>query len=61
MTRRHAVGVALRHRLHDPTVVQWRKAVSMPKGIDRVGQRRRAGGRDGNGGEGVLKRELHGP
>ena len=60
MTRRHAVGVALRHRLHGPTVVQWRKAVSMPEGIDRVGQRRRAGGREGNGGDSVLECELHG-
>jgi len=60
MPRRHAVGVALRHRLHGSTVVQWRKAVSLPEGIDRVGQRRRATGCDRNGGEDVLKREVHG-
>jgi hypothetical protein len=60
MPRRHAVGVALCHRLHGPTVVQWRKAMSMPEGIDRVGRRRRAEGREGNGGEDVLKREVHG-
>jgi hypothetical protein len=52
--------VALRHRLHGPAVVQWWKAVSMPEGIDRVGQRRRAEGREGNGGDDVLERELHG-
>ena len=60
MPRRHAVGGALRHRLHGPTVVQWREAVSMPEGIDCVGQRRKAAGRDDSGREGVLKGELHG-
>lgn len=60
MPRRHAVGVALRHRLHDPTVVQWRKAVSMPEGINRVGHRRRAAGHKGNDGDDVLKRKTYG-
>ena len=63
MPRRHAVGVALRHRLHGPTVVQWRQAVSMPEGIDRIGQRGRPAGRDGGKpkkyGENAIKRELH--
>jgi hypothetical protein len=64
MPRRHAVSVALRHRLHGPTVVQWRQAVSMPEGIDRISQRGRPAGRDGGKpkkyGENAIKRELHG-
>jgi hypothetical protein len=45
VTRRHAFGVALRHCLQGAAAVQRRKTVRLSKGVERIGQRWRAAGR----------------
>jgi len=42
--RRHALGVALRYRLQSGAAVQRGDAVSTPKRVERIGQRRRTTG-----------------